>query len=189
MPFKEASRRFWQKVNNGKCAYESYSEEGGFRECGRPAKHTHHIVPEGKQLAEGDDPEYSIGMPLCEEHHTRNLGSDEHTQDFSFHPDMGRAYRKYREWKQRKQHMEALTGRRFTEPSPFEEAAKEHARKRENGDRYHAGTEEIDRHYLEKMQNKATAYIAEHPEEKRKKRKPHPQSDPTKKKRWYDGLF
>ena len=188
MPFKERTRRFWKKVNNDKCAYVIYDEKDGFHECGRLSKHVHHIDTEGNQLERGDDPERSEGMPLCEPHHVRNLGDEEYSDEFAFHPDAGRAYKQYREWKQQAQHMEAITGKKSNVPSPFQEMSAEHGRKREAGERYHSGTDELDAYYKQEMTDKATRYLAEHPEEKKPDTVPHPRYDPKKKKNWYDGL-
>jgi hypothetical protein len=51
--------------------YEIYTEEDGFQDCGRPAEHVHHIIPEGWLLALGEEPEHTVGMPLCAAHHVK----------------------------------------------------------------------------------------------------------------------
>ena len=188
MPFKERTRQFWINVNDGKCAYEQYTEKKGFQECGDKARHVHHAEGEREQLMRGDDPEHSIGVPLCEPHHVRNTGEDLGEPDSSFHPDMGFAYRSYKEWKANEEHMKSITGRRLTNygTSPFAETAKEHGKIARDGQRYINGDWATDEHYKQKMTDKATKYLAEHPEEKKPNTKPHPETDPTKKeKKWY----
>jgi hypothetical protein len=146
-------------------------------------------LPEGELLDRGEDSERTEGLPLCQAHHSKNLGSEEYSENFAWHPDAGRAYREYGEWKRQALHMEAITGKKYTVPSPFEEMSREHARLREEGERYHSGTPELDEYYREEMRNKATAYLAEHPEEKKPKTKPHPRFNPSLKKNWYDEFF
>jgi hypothetical protein len=71
VPFKESTRNWWMRVADDKCVYEIYTEEDGFQDCGRPAEHVHHIIPEGWLLALGEEPEHSVGMPLCAAHHVK----------------------------------------------------------------------------------------------------------------------
>jgi hypothetical protein len=186
MPYREGSRKWWKGVASNRCQYESYSEEDGFRQCNREAKHVHHIRPEGWQLSQGDDPEQSVGMPICEEHHLKNQGTEPHSQNFSFHPDMGEARREYYKWKQKRDHYEALTGEKYPEPSPFVVAAQEHALKAKEGERYHSGSDEIDDYYEAKMKHKS-AWYAIKTGEKKPHLKPHPKT--KRKSRWYDDLF
>ena len=191
MPFKERSRQFWFRVNNDKCAYEEYDEKTGFRECGERARQVHHIRGEADQLAAGEDPEHSVGMPLCQRHHVRNTGEDLGDPNSSFHPDIGEAYRSYGEWKDHQQHLNSINGRRSMDysTSPFTETANGHREKIGRGERYINGDEGTDNYYEQKMRDKATRYLAEHPEEEKPDTKPHPRADRSKKKRWFDGLF
>jgi hypothetical protein len=189
MPFKENTASFWHKVAENKCQYEIYDEEHGIYDCNRPSKHIHHIVPEGTDLAQGNDSEHAVGMPLCERHHVRNLGDEEYSDDFSFHPDAGQAYKDYRNWKLENQHMQAITGKhsgKIPRQSPFQDMVDEHHRKQKAGERYHNGTPELEDYYTQKMRDKATKYLAEHPEEKKPDTKPNPRYDRSRKKHWYN---
>lgn len=163
--FKPKTRKWWNAVAEGDCQYESYTERRGWQQCRRPLEHVHHVVPEGRTLARGRNPEKNTAMPLCRPHHVRNTGSEEHSEGFSFHPDIGEAYRSYGDWKREKQHQESILKRPITRasmPSPFDDAAKEHGRLTRQGKRYHAGTPE----------------------------KEHPRTDRSKrKKKWYDYYF
>lgn len=174
----------------GKCQYDFYTEERGWQECGDKATHVHHIRGEAETLLAGDNPEENVGLPLCQNHHVRNTSDSEHTREFSFHPDMGFAYQDYSEWKKNEEHMNSITGRRKLDysTSPFADAAREHKVKAERGERYIAGTEEIDEHYRQKMLLKATRAFIETGEAK-KQYKPHPKYDPSLKRHWSDGLF
>lgn len=192
MSYKERTAEWWRRVNKDECAYEIYGEKHGIHECRESARHTHHIIPEGTLLLRGEDSEHAIGLPLCERHHVRNTGDEEYSKDFSFHPDAGEAYKQYHEWKQQQLHMESITGKRnkkVPRQSPFEDMVDEHHRKQKLGERYHAGTDELDQHYIDKMRNKGVIYQAEHPEDRKPETSPNPRFDPKKKKHWYDGLF
>lgn len=189
MPFKEKTAAFWHKVNGYRCACGVYTERDGMHECGKPSRQIHHIIPEGTALASGDDPEHAIGLPLCEQHHVRNTGSEEYSDNFAFHPDAGEAYREYREWKQQNEHMKAITGirsKKIPRQSPFEDMVDEHHRMQKAGERYHSGTPELDDYYIQKMQDKATKYLLTHPGEKKPDTTPNPRYDPKKKKNWWD---
>ena len=175
----------------GKCMYERYTEKRGWKECSSPLEHIHHIDPEGRTLARGRNPEKNTALPLCAKHHMRNTGTEEHSDRFSFHPDMGYAYQDYGSWKRQKQHRESILGRKLTRkelPSPFDEAAQEHTRMTKIGRRYHAGTPEVDHHYEDKMRVKAMAY-ATRTSKYKPKVKEHPRTDRTKRKRWYNIFF
>ena len=188
-PFKERTAGWWHRVADNKCQYEIYNEKQGIHDCNKPSKHIHHIVPEGTALAEGRDSEHEAGLPLCEQHHVRNMGKEEYSWDFSFHPDAGEAYKDYREWKRQNLHMQEITGirsKKIPRQSPFEDMVDEHHRKRDAGERYHSGTPELDDHYTQKMTDKATRYSLEHPEDKKPDTAPHPRFDPKKKKHWWD---
>lgn len=189
MSFRPNTREFWLEVADYKCQYEQYTEKKGFQDCNAPAKHVHHIKGEHETLVIGENPDENTGLPLCTPHHVRNIGLDLGEPDSSFHPDMGQAYLGYKEWKANAQHMNYITGKRLIDysDSPFAEAAKEHKVKIEHGERYINGDEGTDIYYTDKMTEKATRWLAEHPEEKKPHMKPHPEYDPSKKpKRWYD---
>ena len=181
MAFKEGSRQFYLNAQGRKCQYEYYTEKDGFKECGSVKRlHVHHIIPEGDILAAGDDPERAMGMVVCEKHHVRNTGEEEHSHDFSFHPDMVEAFKQYPAWKAQKNHMESITGERVTTPSPFKLAAQQHSVMREAGERYVAGTDEIDQYYIEKVQESSWQHVAL-TGEVRPDTAPHPRTDPSKK--------
>jgi len=187
MPFKKNTRKYHMKVTNERCQWESYSEEKGFDECGKKAKHDHHIKGEGKLIHEGkEDPEFSPGLPLCENHHVRNLKGDIYDANSSFHPDVGQAYKDYRGWKQKAEHMSSITGKRINyKNSPFGDVGREHREKNKRGERYISGDEGSDAHYERKMKQKQW-------EAKRDRgispprRKGHPR---FKKKSWIEELL
>lgn len=72
--------------------------------------------------------------------------------------------------------------------SPFADVARDHKAKIKRGERYIAGSEEIDRYYEDKMRNKSTRYQAE-TGESQKPTTPHKDFDPKKKKHWSDRFF
>jgi len=189
MGFKEGTRKWFGRVVDDKCQAEVYSEQYGFKECGEPVDHIHHIVPEGWTLEHtGGDPEQNMGLPLCKHHHVGE-DAEEFSRDFSFHPDIGNAYSDYGEWKKQTEHMESITGKKQTKkdnPSPFDVAAQEHRDKTSRGERYWAGDENVDQHYKDKMRERVDIYTATHPEDKKPDTKPHPRH--TKKKHWTDNV-
>jgi hypothetical protein len=187
-PYKERTREFWFAVTNGKCVYEQYSDRKGWKECGCRASHIHHIVGEREQLSNGEDPEHSLAVPLCQNHHVRNIGEDLGDPNSSFHPDMGHAYTGYRDWKQHELHMMSIQDRMSVnyKTSPFADAARGHTQKIEQGERYINGDERTDEYYMEKMSALMMLYLADHPEEHKPNTKPHPQSDFHKKKHWWN---
>ena len=141
----------------------------------------------------GKDSERAIGLPLCSRHHVKNVGDEEYSDDFSFHPDAGRAYKEYAEWKRQNLHMQSITGkinRKIPRQSPFEDMVDEHHRIQKAGGRYQAGSPELEDWYIQHMRDLATRYLAEHPEDSKPRTVSHPRYDPTKrKKHWYDRLF
>jgi len=163
MAFPEKIRGFWMNVTDGKCQQEFYTEERGWEECGRPAKHVHHITPERwTHEVIGKEADDNLGIPLCEHHHV-GVGDEEHSRDFSYHPDMDKARAGYRDWKQNRDRLEVKLEKRITRdayPSPYDEAVEDHQRATENGERYWQGTPEIEEHYEEKMETKAVIYQA-----------------------------
>jgi hypothetical protein len=160
MAFALKIREWWMRVGEGKCQYEFYDEKLGWQTCGKPAKHIHHVIPDGWTRDRGGDPDNNVGMSLCENHHVRNYNDEPYSYDSSFHPDMAQAYKEYHEWKMQHQHMEEITGHRIPRDSPFDEAAKEHRVKSKKGERYWSSTEEMDQYYEQKMRDKATSYIS-----------------------------
>ena len=190
MPFKEKTRQFWIRVNSGKCAYDQYTEKTGFKQCNNPATHVHHIEGERDLLERGEDPEDSVALPLCKDHHVKNTGEVLGEPDASFHPDMGEAFTNYKEWKRQQEHMNSITGKRTIDysTSPFADAARGHRELLRDGQRYINGDEGTDQYYIEKMRNKAVIYQAETGDVK-PRTKQHPETDKSKKpKRWYDGI-
>ena len=185
MAFKERTREYWHNVGDHKCQYEYWDEsKDEWVECRKKSKHIHHIIPESTTLAQGGNPEENVGMPLCEEHHVRNLESEEHSDNSSFHPDIGYAYRDYSFWKGEKDRF----GVKTAGPSPFQEVAREHRKMADKGKRTHSGTVEIDHYYKEKMRSKALIYNAT-TGEKKPRTKQHPKTDRSKRKNWYDEYF
>jgi hypothetical protein len=161
------------RVADNVCQYEYYQgEEYGWLQCNKPAEHVHHIIPEGWQLAHGEEPEHSTGIPLCSNHHVRNANDEEWNYASSFHPDMAWAYRQYPEWKRQAQH--AKENGWIKPPSPFEEMVQAHRETIKEGQRYWAFTPDVDMYYLEKMENMAWQYGLEHPDDPRPDTSPHP---------------
>lgn len=190
-PFKESTRQFWFKTTDGKCAYEQYTEKKGFQQCNAPARHIHHIRGEAETLLRGGDPEQNVALPACQNHHVRNTNDVLGEPDASFHPDIAQAYKSYKEWKANDSHMRSINGRKTVDysTSPFAEVGKDHKQKAQRGERYIAGDGGTDIYYENKMREKATRYLAEHPDEHKPNAKPHPKTDPSKKpKKWYDLL-
>ena len=190
MAFPERIRNWWVKVAPT-CQYEFYTEKGGFQECGRPVKHVHHINPERDTLLnEGHEADDNVALPTCKIHHVGDDG-EEHSRNFSFHPDIGEAYSKYRDWKTNKDRLEVKLEKKLTKeayPSPFDEATKQHEEMAKEGERYWAGTPEIDKYYEDKMRVKAVVYQAKHPEDK----KPHTKRKSIrykKKGHWVDQVY
>lgn len=188
MGFKPSSREYWLKVAGYKCQYEYYDEKRGWVKCDRRADHVHHIAPEGWLLEQGDDPEFTYGLPLCKFHHEnyqdQTMEPEEHSRNFSFHPDMGKAFADYKAYKER---VLAL-GKRHAGPSPFQEEVTEHRKKAKQGERYWAGTPEIDSYYTQKMRDQATRYGAL-TGEKPSDRKGHPYTNKARKRHWWDDFF
>ena len=193
MPFKPQTAAWWKRIANNQCQCLLYDEKHGVHICGKPAEHIHHLKPEGTALMDGEDPERAIGLPLCKWHHVKNVGEEEYSDDFSFHPDAGRAYKDYAEWKRQNLHMQAITGkisRKTPRQSPFEDMVDEHHRIQKAGGRYQAGSPELEDWYIQHTRDLATRYLAEHPEDSKPRTVSHPRYDPTKrKKHWYDRLF
>lgn len=163
MSYNERMRKYWFSVADNKCQYESYDEEHGFHECGDTAKHIHHIRGEAETLMDGDDPNYNVALPLCERHHVRGREWDrEWEDDFCFHPDIGQAYTRYKEWKQAEEHLNAINGRRTIDysTSPFADVSRDHKEKIREGERYIAGEEAIDLYYMWKMIDLAVRHNA-----------------------------
>lgn len=73
--------------------------------------------------------------------------------------------------------------------SDFAAIAKLHKSMASRGERYHAGTEEIDQYYEEKMRNLATRYSAEHPSDPKPQTKKHPATDIEKRNKWHKMVF
>jgi len=187
VPYRESTRQYWLAVANNKCQWIYYDENRGWVQCNQTATHVHHIIPEGILLDEGEDSERSVGLPLCRNHHVKNLGSVEFEERSSMHPDTAIAYQEYGDWKQRTSHLRAITGIKSDEPSPFVTMSRRHREHRDNGDRYHTGTEATDQYYIDHMKELECRYIAE-TGKKRPKTKPHADYDPTKKKKWFNFL-
>ena len=191
MAFKERTRQFWFAVTDNKCAYEEYTERGGFKECGARAKQVHHIIGEAETLISGGDPERNIAIPLCENHHVRNENDVLGEPDSSFHPDIAQAFKYYKTWKQQEEHMKSITGRRTTNysTSPFADVSQAHREAVKNGERYIAGDDGTDQHYIEKMNQRVLVYQAKTGESK-PKTKPHPLTRKYEKpKKWYNYFY
>ena len=188
MAFRKQTREFWLKAANYKCQYEFYDAQRGWRQCNAPAKHVHHIRGEAETLEAGDDPNDNVGLALCQNHHVLNTSGEEHSYDFSFHPDIGEAYTDYQEWKRQAEHMASITGKAIDySTSPFAEVGKRHQEMVKDGERYIAGDENIDEYYNDKMRVKASMYATESGEVK-PQAKEHLKTDKSKKKHWWDGI-
>lgn len=187
--FRPNVARWWMRVGGGRCQWENYTEQKGFRNCNEPARHVHHVIPEGVLLDQGLDPNDGIGMPVCEEHHVRNRGGEIFDHGSSFHPDVGEAFKHYKEWKSNELHMNSISGKWKPldySTSPFADVAREHKKKTARGERYHTGTEHTDMYYVRKMKQMAIDHVRETGDRKPKS-KEHPRTDRKKrKKKWYD---
>lgn len=158
--FPKRVRDWWMRVGNYQCQVEIYTEQKGFFNCGLPAEHVHHIIPESQLLEDGEEPNNSVGLPACKFHHVGRGNEDENmpfSGDFSFHPDIGEAYELYR-------HGDA---------SAFKRAAIHHQEAAQQGERFWGGDEGTDEHYLQKMQDLAWVYESEHPDDPKPDVKPH----------------
>lgn len=190
MPFKKKTREYWMEVGEHKCQWVNYSETKGFEICGARAEHVHHIKPQSRLLATGEDPEHTVGLPLCQNHHVRNFGREPFDRTSSFHPEMAYAFKNYGDWKQHALHIASITGRRSVnyKTSPIAGVAKDYKRKSEAGDRICTGDEATDRFYTQHMEELATKARLERgvvPP----RTTPHKDYNPKKKKHWYDKLF
>jgi len=187
VPFPEAARAFWLAVTGNKCAMPVYTEETGFQECGSPAKAVHHLLPEGWQLDNGMEPNNSVGIPLCKDHHV-GRGGEEWSPEFSMHPDIGHAFKEYRDWQIQvnRASMQLGTDVKHLIPSPFETAIQGHRELTAQGERYWATTPEMDQVLLENMEVAALRYLVEHPEEEKPHVKEHPHYQP--KKNWWEEI-
>ena len=191
MPFRHSRREFFMNVAEGRCLWVEYSEEKGFHFCGRNARHVHHIIPESLSLRLGEDPEKTMGLPVCEDHHVRNFGDEPFGQHSSFHPEMAYAYRQYREWKGQAQHLRDVMGRvsiNYSD-SPFADVQREYQKRISDGERICTGDEATDQFYIELMEEQISGWVARNGTVKSNSGKPHKDYNPQKKKRWYDGLF
>lgn len=153
--FPKVVRDWWMRVTGGKCQVEVYTEKSGFKDCPNRAEHVHHVVPESWQLAHGMEPNNSVGLPACKNHHTGGNG-DAFTGNFSFHPDMGQAYRDYR----------------AGDKEAFQKAAHKHHLASARGEVF--WNSDADGYYLDKMTQKAVEYQIAHPEDPKPRVKPHP---------------
>lgn len=189
MSFRESTRQWWFRVADYRCQYEYYLEESGWVNCGHPAAHLHHIIGEAETLLSGENPNDNVALPVCQDHHVRNEGEILGEPDASFHPDMAQAYKDYKEWKQRAQHMADIMGKRTIDysDSPFAQTARGHREMVHNGERYISGDEGTDQYYIDKMLAMAVRYLAENPDDPKPRVKAHPETDYTKRKRWWSG--
>jgi len=187
MSYLEKSRQFFLAVTDGKCAMPVYTEEEGFHDCNKPAKAVHHILPEGWQLDHGLEPNNSIGIPLCKQHHV-GRGGEEWSEDFSMHPDIGQAFKEYRDWKVQVAEAEHVLGSDVRDliPSPFTVAIQGHRELSAQGERYWAGTPEMDQVLLENMEVKIMQYLANNQEEHKPVVREHEHYEPSKKHNWCD---
>jgi len=169
--FKRSIRDWWMRVGDEQCQYEFYTERRGWQQCNKPARDVHHIIPESQLEYDGLDTNHAVGMPLCQDHHTRNTGEDLGSYDSSFHPDMGNAFGLYKSWKQMTLHMNEILGKKAVDysTSPFADVAKGHRVKATRGERIVNGDFRTDEYYLEKMISKAVKYIKLHPDDPKPK--------------------
>lgn len=193
MSFREKIRRWRQNVSGDKCEWETYSEESGFKECGKSTKgkrrsEVHHITGEAELLARGKDPMKAEALNLCPDHHTKNTRGTIYEDDGSFHPDIGQARKQYKEWKRQEEHMKSITGRKVTryDTSPFADVGRDHRKKAKRGERYIEGDDASDEYYRRKSKQKAWDHYLK-TGEKRPDVKPHPKY--KKKKSWIGKLL
>lgn len=165
--FPEKIRDWWRRVGGNKCQTHIYEERTGWRICG--SNHyiqVDHIDPESVQLVEGHDPNNSIGIPRCKEHHvgkglvrdadgTMRYASYGEPQ-WSRHPDMGKALDQYRQG----------------DKDAFKKAAMHHRELAEQGKRIANSSPEVDQYEKDYMLSLEQKYMQE-TGERRPKVKPH----------------
>lgn len=174
MPYPEKLAHWMRRAGDGRCQVEFYNEDGALVQCGNPAQHSHHVIPEAEQLEEGLDPNHSYGMGACKFHHVGVGNAEDNTPftgDFSFHPDVGKSYELYR----------------AGDKEAFAKMGKKHREAAKEGKRFWGGDERTDGYYLDKAQDTQWKYQLEHPEDPKPEVKVHPRKkDP---KHWSDIFF
>jgi hypothetical protein len=104
--YPERMRKHWRAVGDNKCQTHIYDERRGWYICGSTRDiEVDHLVEESVQLENGQDPNNSVGIPRCHEHHcgtglVRDRGELRYAaygeREWSRHPDMGAALQAYR---------------------------------------------------------------------------------------------
>lgn len=164
MPFTEKLRQYWLEVSGNRCQWEYFKGDKLVRCNSRKRLQVHHITPEGVTKARGGNPDETRALVLCENHHVRNTTDNMFEENGSFHPDVGNCYQNYGSWKNRKDHLESISGKRMSRtdmPSPFDEMAKDHASRARRGERYHSGDDRTDGYYERLSEENATRYNTE----------------------------
>lgn len=157
MSFPDRIRSWWINVADNKCQAEIYTEQTGFRDCGRRVEHVHHIEAEGWTYDHGGNPDDNTALPVCKHHHMNFVERTDNpipfTRDFSFHPDMGRAFEQYKGFKERKRFLGKAAS---ADDDPFRAALRDHRVKSDRGEHY--WVDGADEYYINKMEQKALEY-------------------------------
>jgi hypothetical protein len=165
MPYPERIRNYWLRVAGDKCQAEIYTEQHGFRNCGKRAEHVHHIIAEGWTYDHGGNPDENTGLPVCKHHHMNFVERTDEpipfTRDFSFHPDMGRAFEQYKGFKERRRFLGKHASQ---DDDPFRAAVLDHRDKSRRGEHY--WVDDGDEYYIQKMEQMASRYAAENRDQK-----------------------
>lgn len=144
-----------------------YSEESGFRLSGLAADEVHHAFPGSMAEANGINANSLPGVPVARLGH-RGRATLPFEEDYSFHPDMEKAARRY------------AAGDR----KAFAKAAARHKAEALTGNDIPGFDANVSRELGEMMVEAAVVYTAE-----TGNRKPISTKKMPKPKRWYDGLF
>ena len=174
--FPQRLAAWWHRVAEGKDQTMIYTEKRGWHPSGQRSQEVDHLTPESEMRQRGLNPDNSTGIPRSKQHHTGD-GLDESGElapfghpAWSRHPDIGEAYKAYRNG----------------DKQAFRKAIKKHREAVERGEEF--TNDDWGTRYEEdkRMTEKAARYVLHHPED------PKPVINHKKKpqgKHWYDGLF
>jgi hypothetical protein len=156
------------RVAGNDCQARFYTEENGIQRCQNPAQEVHHIIPESQLLYNGQNPNETVGLPVCKFHHRNPSDAPMFSPDSNFHPDMGNALDEYRQGNK----------------NAFSEAAEEHRRKVQAGERFVNGDWTTDEYYTQGMLGLANRYLQQHPDDPKPEARRH--KNQMKPRKWYD---
>lgn len=180
MPFPKPIRDWWMRVAEGKDQTMIYTEEKGWHQSSQKAEEVDHLTPESEMIYQGKNPDTSVAVPRSKQHHV-GKGRDENGEIAPFghpawsrHPDIAEADEAYRKG----------------DKEAFKEAIKRHREMVARGEVFTNDDAGMRRYEEEKMLEKATRYLAKHPND------PLPVVHHKEKAlpihfthNWWDGLF